>query len=146
MNFWKVILATIVIFGAGVFTGGLLVNHVDRSQRVTPRPPPALPVPHGYERGNQFIKQLNDRLQLTADQKDKIQKIVAAGQEQNTYIWTNVEPKMVAVIQDVNQKIRAQLTPEQQKDFDELLKHPPHRPNSTNAPSATNMPGKATDK
>jgi len=28
VNNWKVILATIVIFGAGVVTGGLLVSHV----------------------------------------------------------------------------------------------------------------------
>ena len=28
MNSWKIILATVVIFGAGVLTGGLLVNCV----------------------------------------------------------------------------------------------------------------------
>ena len=28
MNSWKIILAAVVIFGAGVITGGLLVNHV----------------------------------------------------------------------------------------------------------------------
>ncbi len=33
MNSWKVILATVVIFGAGVLTGGLLVNYVEREHR-----------------------------------------------------------------------------------------------------------------
>ena len=31
MNSWKVILAAVVIFGAGVLTGGLLVDYVDHS-------------------------------------------------------------------------------------------------------------------
>ena len=31
MNSWKVILAAVVIFGAGVLTGGLLVNYVEPS-------------------------------------------------------------------------------------------------------------------
>jgi len=34
---------------------------------------------------------------------------------------------MREVIQDVNRQIRRQLTPEQQKEFEELLKHPPHK-------------------
>ena len=32
MNTWKVILATLVIFIAGVLTGGLLVGYSDRAQ------------------------------------------------------------------------------------------------------------------
>ena len=41
MNSWKVILATVVIFGAGVMTGGLLVNYVDHSHHpATTRPKP----------------------------------------------------------------------------------------------------------
>jgi len=144
VNSWKVILASLVIFGAGVVTGGLLVNHTSRFHpHDNFRPPPDIPIPRPIaERiSKQFIQQLNDKLQLTSEQKDKIEKIVADGQERNHCIWTNVAPKMRDVIQDVNKQIRDQLTPAQQEQFEEMLKHPPRKSNSTNAPpniSATN--------
>ena len=152
MNFWKVILATVVIFGAGVFTGGLLVNYVDHSHRPHHLPNEAnsqspenfeqesqqrLPSPPLAERlGKQWVQQLDDKLRLTSEQHEKIEKIVADGQEQNRSLWTNVAPKMRAVIQDVNRQILEELTPEQQNFFEALMKqqHMPHRPqNSTNA-------------
>ena len=168
MNYWKVILATVVIFGAGVFTGGLLVNCIDHSHsknlhrqqanldarsqdnhdHVQQRPP-EVPLPRiAANMGKQFVQQLNDKLQLTPEQREKIEKLITAGQERNHEIWTNVAPKMRAVIQEVNQQIRAELTPEQIVQFEELLKHPPrHQSSDTNAPPAnlpltrTNAPG-----
>ena len=167
MNFWKVILATVVIFGAGVFTGGLLVDYVSHSHQKNPRHPQAnaamhaptntaalprlleIPRPPLAEKlGKQFVQQLNDTLQLTPEQRVKIEKIIADGQDRNRELWTNVAPKMRAVMQEVNQQIRAELTPEQLKPFEELLKHPPHRASGTNAapanpspPPLTNAPG-----
>jgi DNA-binding protein H-NS len=159
VNYWKVILATAVIFGAGVFTGGLLVNFVDHSHRGNPhRPqanvpvhppannpappvPPDFPMPRAREMGKQFVQQLNDTLQLTPEQREKIEKIIADGQERNHEIWTNVAPKMRTVMQEVNQQIRAELTPDQLVPFEELLKHPPRRPSSgTNAPPVLSSP------
>jgi Spy/CpxP family protein refolding chaperone len=171
VNSWKVILATVVIFGAGVLTGGLLVNYVDHSHpRNFHRPPSDLgerPQPENAghdqqhppdfstsrfaERMNkQFVQQLNDTLQLTPEQREKIAKILTDGQEQNRKIWTSVAPKMFAVMQDVNRKIRAELTPAQQKDFEELLKKymPHHPPPGTNEPSflpPTNLPPPAAN-
>jgi len=166
VNYWKVILATVVMIGAGVLTGGLLVNFVDHSHPknqhrsqgnagahantnnvVPPRwaeiPPPRL----AEKMGKQFVQQLNDELQLTPEQREKIEKLIADGQERNRELWTNVAPKMRAVMQEVNQQIRAELTPEQLKTFEEMLKHPPRRPGpGTNVPPAnfpaqTNAPG-----
>jgi hypothetical protein len=153
-----------VIFGAGVFTGGLLVNCIDHPHSKNPHRPLAnaethppenhdqprpqdIPPPRLAERmGKQFVQQLNDTLRLAPEQRAKIEKIIADGQEQNRQIWTNVAPKMRAVMQEVNQQIRAELTPEQLKPFEELLKHPPRRALGTNAPPAnlpplTNAPG-----
>lgn len=148
MNYWKVILATVVIFGAGVVTGGLLVNYVNHPHTKNPRHaqenhvpprPVEIPMPRVAEKmGKQFVQQLNDRLQLTPEQREKIEKIIADGQERNHEIWTNVAPKMRSVMQEVNRQIRAELTPEQLKIFEEMLRHPPHRsPADTNAPSLT---------
>ena len=43
MNAWKVILSTLVIFIAGVITGGLLVTHTVRVFRGDARPPNSRP-------------------------------------------------------------------------------------------------------
>ncbi|HEU5395676.1 MAG TPA: hypothetical protein VFV81_00815, partial [Verrucomicrobiae bacterium] len=95
MNSWKIILATVVIFAAGVFTGGLLVNVIKETPR--PRAEPRahseakMPEPPMATRLNkEFLKQLDEKLQLTPDQHAKIQKIVAEGQERNHALWTNV--------------------------------------------------------
>jgi Spy/CpxP family protein refolding chaperone len=165
VNYWKVILATVVIFGAGVLTGGLLVDYISHSHQKGSHHPPAnagtrpatnnaaqarlpeIPRPPLAEKmGKQFVQQLNDTLQLTPEQRVKIEKIIAEGQDRNRELWTNVAPKMRAVMEEVNQQIRAELTPEQVKSFEEMLKHPPHRPSGTNMPPAnpkspTNAPG-----
>ena len=162
MNSWKVILASLVIFGTGVVTGGLLVDHTHHARRALEheavRTPPEIPMPKPIADriGKQLIQTLNDKLQLTQEQKEKIQKIVADGQDRNHAIWTNVAPQMRAVIQDVHQQIREQLTPEQKEQFEELLKHPPmqRKSGSTNAPpvkpltpeTPTNSPAAAIKK
>ncbi len=165
MNHWKVILAiilaTVVIFGAGVLTGGVVADYVAHTHQKNSRRPPSpavartptntpappaqsdFPMPRqAKEMGKQFVQQLNKTLQLTPEQREKIEKIIAEGQERNREIWTNTIPKMRAVMQEVNQQIRAELTPEQLKPFEELLKHPPHRqPSGTNnAPVSLSPP------
>jgi len=143
MNSWKIILAIVVIFGAGVLTGGLLVNYAEppqsrdvqrQSDEGTSQPqtngrnhdqsrPQDLPRPRPPEMlGRQFVQQLDKALRLTPEQHAAIAKIVADGQERNHEIWTNVAPQMHKVLQDVRQQIREQLTPEQRKQFEELLK------------------------
>ena len=97
------------------------------------------------EMGKQFVQELNEALPLTPEQREKIEKIIADGQERNREIWTNVMPKMRAVMQEVNQQIRGELTTEQLKPFEEFLKRPlRHPPAGTNAPpvlpAATNLP------
>jgi len=174
MNSWKIILAIVVIFGAGALTGGLLVNYAE--------PPHAKEVQRPLDEGNsqlqanyrdpdhsrpldllkprqpeilgrQFVQQLDNTLHLTREQRAAIAKIVADGQERNREIWTNVAPQMHKMLLDVRQQIREQLTPEQRKQFEEMLKrfrpaghHPqplPHSPPPANAPpmmAPTNPP------
>ena len=94
--------------------------------------------------GKQFVQQLDKALHLTPEQRAAIAKIVTDGQERNREIWTNVAPQMHKVLQDVRQQIREQLTPEQRKQFEELLKRfrpAGHRPQPpANSPSPTNEP------
>ncbi len=152
MNYWKVILATIVIYGAGVMTGGLLVSHVDRPHSRNQRHPETTTPTNSVSQTNsqgqvtskparppeilnrQFLQQLDEQLHLTPEQREAIQKIITDGQN-----------LMHKTILDARLEIREQLTPEQRTQFDELVKRPPpRRPlNSTNAPPVlplTNAP------
>lgn len=151
MNYWKVILATIVIYGAGVMTGGLLVSHVDRPHSRNQRHPETTTPTNSVSQTNsqgqvtskpvrppeilnrQFLQQLDEQLHLTPEQREAIQKVITDGQN-----------LMHKTILDARLEIREQLTPEQRTQFDELVKRPPpRRPlNSTNAPAAvpTNAP------
>jgi Spy/CpxP family protein refolding chaperone len=101
----------------------------------------------------QFIKQLDAALHLTPEQREKIGKIIAEGQDRNRDLWKLVSPQFHGVMQDVRLRIRAVLAPEQKKQFGELMKQLSARrpPASTNAPvtlppantppeSATNVP------
>jgi hypothetical protein len=158
MNSWKVILATVVIFGAGVLTGGLLVNYVDRENgpnarflfwRENPHPQmgdqePSRPRPPEIWR-KEFIGHLDKALKLTPEQHAAISKIIAEGQEKNHEIWrTDAAPKMRQVMDQALQRIRAELTPEQQKRFEEMTRRfAPHRPNEGPPgppPSTNNIP------
>jgi Spy/CpxP family protein refolding chaperone len=160
VNFWKVILATIVIYGAGMMTGSLLVNHVDYSPvKSSHRPDAPATSGNSNSRTNapgqqapkparlpemlsrQFLQRLNEELRLAPDQHEAIQKII-----------TDSQNLMHKTMQDARLEIREQLTPEQRSKFDELVKRPPRRtPNSTNAPpvlppadapaAPTNAPG-----
>ena len=151
MNSWKIILATVVIFGCGVVTGGLLVNYVERAHPEIRRPPAAahrerpgsqeLSLPRPQMLNQQFVEQLDVALHLTPEQRQKISKIIADGQERNRDLWKLVSPQFRGVMQDVHQRIRTVLTPEQREQFGELMKQlSAHRPPApTNAP-ATMLP------
>ena len=99
--------------------------------------------------GKEFMQKLDEVLQLTPEQHDIIEKIVADGQRRNSEIWSNAMPQMRQIMNETRQHVREQLTPDQQKQFEELMKRPTRRPpNSTNAApvlSRTNSPGRSTN-
>ena len=144
MNSWKIILATVVIFGAGVVVGGLLVSHVIHGSVHSSRRATATAAVTSTNRtaaarvditklkqpellSQQFVQQLDDNLQLTPVQHDAIAKLIEAGQEQNHSLYTNCAAQSRLVLQEVRQHIREQLNPDQLKEFEKLL-HQQTRP------------------
>ncbi len=142
MNNWKLIIATVVIFGTGVVTGGLLVNYVKQhpapkknsrpaatvaavTNAVTqtnnaPASPPRLP----EMLSKPFLPKLDELLHLAPEQRKAIEKIISEGQGQ-----------MKKLMQDARGDIRNQLKGEQKKQFDDLMKWPTKKPSvATNAP------------
>ena len=145
MNTWKVILATLVIFVAGVVTGGLLVSYADRAQQKGRHAPPRenarlpansnrsafgsqtrLPNPlqNRMPRGlsKEFLQKLDSEVRLTPDQRERIEAIIADGQVRNKELWERVAPEIRREIAETQKRIREELTPEQRVRFEELMK------------------------
>jgi len=136
VNAWKVILSTLVIFIAGVVTGGLLVSTSIRIAQIRPRltnnngqggaaaaggmrPMAANP---WQTRNMDLLRRMDRELDLTPDQRPHIEKIITASQDRLAAIWKPVAPQMNREMQAVRIEIRAELTPDQQKKFDGFAK------------------------
>ncbi|HWI55679.1 MAG TPA: hypothetical protein VNZ22_00530, partial [Bacillota bacterium] len=126
MNSWKVILATMVIFGTGVVTGGLLVRH---SERIRPlRPPHAsttvrpTPVPSAGGMRLEFLRRVQRELNLTPDQQKHVERLLKDSQERTRRLVEPVAPQLRQEIQRTKEDFREVLTESQRTRFDELLK------------------------
>lgn len=154
MNAWKVILATLVIYSAGLITGGLLVRQgrpfVPPPQR-PPLPPPdeAFAPPIMQER---FLEQMRVRLDLTPEQFGRLKIIFAESRERTRIITDLVRPEMQAEIQHVRKRIHDELTPEQRRRFEELMRNrrrmepPPGRQLPPPGRVDTYQPGDASNR
>ena len=155
MNPWKIVVATLIIFGTGVVTGGLLVSYSDRAlHSSTPQPiaannprpvvgttnsaprenriPPPMPAPLRKD----FLDRLERELSLTTVQRERIEKIIADGQEQTRQLWQTVEPQMRGELVTTRERIRNELTSDQIPRFEDIMRRPLRRPDevSTNRP------------
>ena len=121
MKIWKVILATIVIFAAGVLAGGLVVKSL------APKPPVPVPPVPGILSQQRFQSRLKEKLQLTSEQTNRIDRIFAESNERVRILWGLIGPELQKELQEVRDSIRAELTPEQRGKFELLLKKPDGR-------------------
>ncbi len=127
MNTWKVILATVVIFSAGVFTGGLLVKQTSKPE----------PLPSPQFGRIEMLRRLSRPLSLTPEQNEQLDTIMRESQERTKVFWELLEPELRGEFRKTREEIREVLTPEQRKRFDDLLKQRQRRPgmmSPTNAP------------
>jgi len=131
---WKVILATMVIFGCGVVTGALLMKTAlpPAGAIADPAPPRALsssnqPPPLTQFQRPEFLRRMQRQLDLTAAQRDDIARIMKASQERTRPLWALIAAPMRDEVKKVREEIRQALTPGQQKKFDEMLKARPRK-------------------
>ncbi len=132
MNTWKVILATVVIFGAGVVTGALVARHSERGQApahlrnaVAPRISPSLSA--GGLR-LEFLRRAERELRLNPEQRERIDKIIQASQERTRKLMEPVAPDLRAELERTKDEFLEVLTPEQRTRFEELMKKQQQRP------------------
>jgi Spy/CpxP family protein refolding chaperone len=105
-NRWQVRIAAMIIFVLG-FTAGILALNVYR----------------GWTRGGGpggRMDELADRLQLTADQKTKVQEIFNDTREQLRAVRRETEPRMEEIRRQADGRLQTVLTPEQWQQFQRL--------------------------
>jgi len=72
---------------------------------------------------------MDRELALTREQRERIEKIIAESQDRTRSLWKPIAPQMGKEMQSVRESIRGELTPEQQRKFDELIRPRPMRNN-----------------
>jgi Spy/CpxP family protein refolding chaperone len=122
VNSWKIILSTLVIFGAGVVTGGLLVSYTLRANQIRMRPANSMAATPWQLRSRDLLHRMERELDLTPGQRETISKLITDSQERTKSLWKPIAPRMNRELQQLHEGIRDELTPEQRRKFDELLK------------------------
>ena len=104
-NRWQVRIAAVIIFVLG-FTAGILALNVYR----------------GLARGGQSnrMDELAERLQLSADQKTKVQEIFSDTREQLRATRKEMEPRMAEIRRQADGRLQTVLTPEQWEKFQRI--------------------------
>lgn len=103
-NRWQVRVAALIIFVLG-FTAGILALNVYRRAR-----------PFGGNR----MDELSERLQLTVDQKSRVQEIFSDTREQIRGVRREMEPRMNEIRRQADGRLQTVLTPEQWQKFQKL--------------------------
>jgi Spy/CpxP family protein refolding chaperone len=140
VNTWKVILATMLIFGTGVVTGALVGRNytakepISLHQRnmVQPRTVGA------YSPGGlrlEFMRRAQRDLDLSPGQRERVDKILKESQERTRKIMEPVAEDLRAELERTKQEFQEVLTAEQRARFEELMrKRPPHDSHHTAGP------------
>lgn len=127
---WKVVIAVMLIFGAGVVTGGLLVRarvapQVAPTQtQVTGVPANTTPTPASVAApGRQvFIQRVRRELDLTPEQSAQVDEIMRDSHKRMQKLYEPLSPQAREETRRVRQEIQAILTPSQKKAFNEKFK------------------------
>jgi hypothetical protein len=126
VNSWKVILATVVIFGAGVLTGALITQYsINLNNPRHPRAPLGFrPAEFGSPGGMrlEFLRRIGRELDLSAVQQERIDRVLKESQERTRKLMEPVGPQLRQEVQRAKTEFRAVLTPVQQESFDQMLK------------------------
>ena len=109
---WRKVLAVMLIFFLGMGTGAVgsvaLIMHLVFRHQAVP------------DWTKERVRDLDDRLKLTAEQKEKLQPVVLRAGERFQAIGNHTFEEIVAASHDVRLEIEKELTPEQKKKFDKL--------------------------
>lgn len=117
-----VVLATLVIFAAGVVTGSLVVRKTGRA--LAPQP-----MWGRFEMIRRAVGEMNRQGQLTPEQHQRIDLIIRDHQELIADYFSILEPDVQDVFKKLRESIREELGPDQRRQFEELSRRRMGRPN-----------------
>ena len=122
MSPWKVILATLAIFIAGLITGSVMVKTLVRPvQSHAAAPPNPMMLQPGPIR-EEFVRRMTEELELTPEQKEKILHIVHESQERTKLLYSLIGDDVREEMRQTRNSIRQQLTADQANKFDDMLR------------------------
>jgi Spy/CpxP family protein refolding chaperone len=105
-------LLLIAAFLLGGVAGAALHATIER------RPPPR--EGRGPDRGG-YLARLTDDLKLTAEQRDSIRVVLEHYHPRMDSVWESIRPRFETLRGELRSEIRIHLTPDQQRQFDDLL-------------------------
>jgi Spy/CpxP family protein refolding chaperone len=109
---WKLAFAFLLVFIAGVTTGGLLSTHHIKRRFLGP--------PHSGDVSGRMREHLKRALDLTPEQAEKIAPIVDATSARLEAIRVETAERVRQVMEESKREIAPQLNPEQLKKLQEL--------------------------
>jgi Spy/CpxP family protein refolding chaperone len=115
---WKVIVATMVIFCTGFFAGVLFPRHV-KSTSNSPQSTSAQSVPLPNERRIEALRRFTQDLQLTEEQRQKIEAHISESQDRTRVLWDLVGPEVQDEFKRLRGAVVQELTSSQRRQFEE---------------------------
>jgi len=120
VNAWKVILATLVIYVAGLASGILVTKSLQpRPTRLSADTAQIVPLLFAQQK---LLERMKHDLRLNPQQLKKIDAIFGESREHMRDVLTLLEPEVQSQVSEVRDHIRAELNPEQRVKFEKLLK------------------------
>lgn len=112
LRHWKILLSLVAIFIVGGITGSLLTARLVKK---------ALAKRANWESWSvATLEQFQKRLQLTPEQVEKLRPVFAQRTEDYKRIRNNMVSDVLKVIQETNEQVEKELTPEQMERFEKL--------------------------
>jgi hypothetical protein len=139
------ILAAVVLFCTGAVSGGLAVKLYEDHHRAHMLKATMSSGP-GWNQRADLLKRLEKHIALTPAQHEQIEQILSDSQNRMKAIWSRVAPEAREEYKTTNQRILAQLNPDQRKVFEDLIhnrvgrKDRPIENKDGQAPGRTNAP------
>ena len=145
---WKIVAAALLIFAAGVVTGGVTAGAAVRTSRWsvsgTTKSSPADPKPSVPRAGGlkpsgpanvvqriEVFRRAGNQLDLDAAQRAHIDQLLAESSERVRALWSPVAPKFQQEFRELRRQIAAELSPGQRERFEALI----DRRSTSNSPA-----------
>jgi hypothetical protein len=129
------ILAAAVLFLAGLGSGAT-ASHLYRLKKARRTAPAAAPGPvlPAFGQRVELLRRLTARLNLTPDQRERIDQAIHESQDRLRALWEPIEPVAKEEVRRLRRRIEAELRPNQRERFESMLKERAARPPSEGPP------------